>query len=243
MRIVGPRLVFMRMTDVTFVQGRTRSSSEQYLSDIEYRSGTSAQVLQCEYDDPHPLSTPRQKTPVDWTVGPKRGSWTHCSHLKKFGVGTASYLTHATLEVGKASSVPASPVTGGHGTASTSRNVAHTIILYSRPPCYPVSRNQRCVSIPGHSRDHFWLVYTSQLSPSLGTAKTDVSLRSLGNLMDVQESSLLWEITVGVGRVCSLTSEVLASLNKSVPLSASHPLPTLTGEAGSELASPSSGET
>ncbi|KAG8304945.1 hypothetical protein J6590_081863 [Homalodisca vitripennis] len=51
-------------------------------------------------------------------------------------------------------------------------------------------------------------------------------------------SSLLWKMTVGVGWVCSLTSEVLASLNKGVP-----PLTTLAGEAGSELASPSSGET
>ncbi|KAG8286817.1 hypothetical protein J6590_051807 [Homalodisca vitripennis] len=59
---------------------------------------------------------------------------------------------------------------------------------------------------------------------------------NLGNLMDVQErhiidrkcrdpgvhgqfdrSNLLREMTVGVGRVCSLTSEVLAILNKSVP--------------------------
>ncbi|KAG8262120.1 hypothetical protein J6590_058490 [Homalodisca vitripennis] len=30
-------------------------------------------------------------------------------------------------------------------------------------------------------------------------------------------SSLLWEMTVGVGGVCSLTSEVLASLNKGMP--------------------------
>ncbi|KAG8291742.1 hypothetical protein J6590_053601 [Homalodisca vitripennis] len=80
---------------------------------------------------------------------------------------------------------------------------------------------------------------------------------NLGNLMDVQEqhitnhkfrdsgvqgqfdrSSLMWEMTVGVGGVCSLTSNVLVNLKKGVP-----PLPTLTGEAGSELASPSSGET
>ncbi|KAG8270101.1 hypothetical protein J6590_092629 [Homalodisca vitripennis] len=57
-----------------------------------------------------------------------------------------------------------------------------------------------------------------------------------GNLMDVQERHstnckcrdsgiqgqfdrpiLLWDMTVGVGRVCSLTSEVLASLNNGVP--------------------------
>ncbi|KAG8247277.1 hypothetical protein J6590_064245 [Homalodisca vitripennis] len=56
------------------------------------------------------------------------------------------------------------------------------------------------------------------------------------NLMDVQErhitnskfrdsgvhgqfdrSSLPWKMTVGVGGVCSITSEVLASLNKGVP--------------------------
>ncbi|KAG8246866.1 hypothetical protein J6590_075243 [Homalodisca vitripennis] len=41
-----------------------------------------------------------------------------------------------------------------------------------------------------------------------------------------------------VGGVCSCTSEALVNLNKGVP-----PLPTLTGEAGSELASPSSGMT
>ncbi|KAG8297346.1 hypothetical protein J6590_037576 [Homalodisca vitripennis] len=51
-------------------------------------------------------------------------------------------------------------------------------------------------------------------------------------------TNLLREMTVGVGKVCSLTSEVLASLNKDMP-----PLPTLTREAGSELASPSSRET
>ncbi|KAG8291938.1 hypothetical protein J6590_049852 [Homalodisca vitripennis] len=62
---------------------------------------------------------------------------------------------------------------------------------------------------------------------------------NLGNLMDVQKrhitnricrdsgvhgqfdrSSLLWEMTVGVGGVCSLTSEVLVNLNKGVPHSA-----------------------
>ncbi|KAG8315851.1 hypothetical protein J6590_063200 [Homalodisca vitripennis] len=58
---------------------------------------------------------------------------------------------------------------------------------------------------------------------------------NLGNLMGVQEryitnrkcrdsgvhgqfdkSCLLWEMTVGLGGVCSLTSEVLASLNKGM---------------------------
>ncbi|KAG8246631.1 hypothetical protein J6590_080015 [Homalodisca vitripennis] len=72
------------------------------------------------------------------------------------------------------------------------------------------------------------------LNPPLGTAKADVSLQS--NLMDVQErhitnricrdsgvhgqfdrSSLLWEMTVVVGGVCSLTSEVLANLTKGMP--------------------------
>ncbi|KAG8276254.1 hypothetical protein J6590_069479 [Homalodisca vitripennis] len=45
-------------------------------------------------------------------------------------------------------------------------------------------------------------------------------------------------IYCGVGGVCSLTSEVLANFNKGV-----HPLPTLTGETGSELASHSSKDT
>ncbi|KAG8256267.1 hypothetical protein J6590_096279 [Homalodisca vitripennis] len=54
----------------------------------------------------------------------------------------------------------------------------------------------------------------------------------------IDMSSLLREMTVGIGGVCSLTSEVLASLNQGVP-----PLSALTGKAGSELASPSSGET
>ncbi|KAG8299547.1 hypothetical protein J6590_098267 [Homalodisca vitripennis] len=59
---------------------------------------------------------------------------------------------------------------------------------------------------------------------------------NLGNLMDVYErhitnrkcrdsgvygqfnkSSLQWEMTIGVGGVCSLTSEVLTSFNKGVP--------------------------
>ncbi|KAG8335178.1 hypothetical protein J6590_074967 [Homalodisca vitripennis] len=85
------------------------------------------------------------------------------------------------------------------------------------------------------SRDHLWLVYTFQLSLPLGTAKTDVS-PNLGNLLFVQErhitnrkcrdsgdqgqfdrSGLLWEMTFGVGGVCSLTSEVLASFNRGVP--------------------------
>ncbi|KAG8320641.1 hypothetical protein J6590_064393 [Homalodisca vitripennis] len=57
------------------------------------------------------------------------------------------------------------------------------------------------------------MVYTYQLNPPLGTAKTDVPHFNPGNLMDVQvhgqfdRSSLLWEMTVGVGGICSLTSE------------------------------------
>ncbi|KAG8271830.1 hypothetical protein J6590_054660 [Homalodisca vitripennis] len=73
------------------------------------------------------------------------------------------------------------------------------------------------------------------VEPTLGTAKTDVSLKS-GQPYECPEqhipnrkcrdsgvhgqfdrSSLLREMTVGVGGVCSLTSEVLASLNKGVP--------------------------
>ncbi|KAG8309256.1 hypothetical protein J6590_090514, partial [Homalodisca vitripennis] len=82
--------------------------------------------------------------------------------------------------------------------------------------------------------DHFWLVYTFQLNPPLGTSKTDVSLKSeqpygwhitnrkcryygVHGQFDRSSPSLLWEMTVGVGGVCSLTSEVLASLNKGVP--------------------------
>ncbi|KAG8266475.1 hypothetical protein J6590_071428 [Homalodisca vitripennis] len=75
-------------------------------------------------------------------------------------------------------------------------------------------------------RDHFWLVYTLQLNPPLGTAKSKCHL-NLGNLMNVQErhitnskcqdsgvhgqfdrSSPLWEI------------KVLASLSKGVQLPA-----------------------
>ncbi|KAG8323025.1 hypothetical protein J6590_013019 [Homalodisca vitripennis] len=48
------------------------------------------------------------------------------------------------------------------------------------------------------------------------------------------------KMTVGVGGICSLTSEVLVNLKKGVPLGEG---PTLTGVAGSELDSPSSGMT
>ncbi|KAG8335647.1 60S ribosomal protein L31 [Homalodisca vitripennis] len=70
----------------------------------------------------------------------------------------------------------------------------------------------------GINRDHFWLVYTYQLNPPLGTAKTDVPLQSgqpYGCPFD--RSSLLWKMTVGVGGVCSLTSEALVNLNKGLP--------------------------
>ncbi|KAG8335341.1 hypothetical protein J6590_070580 [Homalodisca vitripennis] len=85
------------------------------------------------------------------------------------------------------------------------------------------------------SRDHSWLFYIFKLN----LRTTGTCHLNLGNLMDVQErnitnskcrdsgvqgqfdrSSLLPELTVGVGGVCSLTSEVLASLNKGVPPSA-----------------------
>ncbi|KAG8295588.1 hypothetical protein J6590_076715 [Homalodisca vitripennis] len=72
-------------------------------------------------------------------------------------------------------------------------------------------------------RDHFWLVYTYQLNPPLGTAKTDVPLQSgppygySGVHGQFDRSNLLWKMTVGVGGVCSLTSEVLVNLNKGVP--------------------------
>ncbi|KAG8267758.1 hypothetical protein J6590_043838 [Homalodisca vitripennis] len=68
-----------------------------------------------------------------------------------------------------------------------------------------------------------------------GAQQKPICHYNLGNLMDVQErhitnrkcrdsgvhgqfdrSSLLWEMTVGVGGVCSLTSEVLAYLNKGI---------------------------
>ncbi|KAG8252205.1 hypothetical protein J6590_063558 [Homalodisca vitripennis] len=74
------------------------------------------------------------------------------------------------------------------------------------------------------------------VEPTTGYSKKPMCHLNLGNLMDVQErhitnrkfqdsgvhgqfdrSSLLWEMTVGVGGVCSLSSEVLASLNKVVP--------------------------
>ncbi|KAG8283531.1 hypothetical protein J6590_014050 [Homalodisca vitripennis] len=73
------------------------------------------------------------------------------------------------------------------------------------------------------SRDHFWLVYTYQLNPPLGTAKTDVPLQSgqpygySGIHGQFDRSSLLWRMAVGVGGVCSLTSEALVNLNKGVP--------------------------
>ncbi|KAG8299452.1 hypothetical protein J6590_100759 [Homalodisca vitripennis] len=71
--------------------------------------------------------------------------------------------------------------------------------------------------------DHFWLVYTYELNPPLGTAKTDVPLQSgqpygySGVNGQFDRSSLLWKMTVGVSGVCSLTSEVLVNLNKGVP--------------------------
>ncbi|KAG8314085.1 hypothetical protein J6590_100577, partial [Homalodisca vitripennis] len=80
---------------------------------------------------------------------------------------------------------------------------------------------------------------------------------NLSNLMDVQEwhntnhkcrdsgvqgqfdkSRLLRETAVGVDGVCSLPQRFLLASKRVC-----HQLPTLTGEAGSELATPSSGET
>ncbi|KAG8272092.1 hypothetical protein J6590_050049 [Homalodisca vitripennis] len=46
---------------------------------------------------------------------------------------------------------------------------------------------------------------------------TNRKCRDSGVQGQFDRSSLLWEVTVGVGRVSSLTSEVLASLNKGVP--------------------------
>ncbi|KAG8330250.1 hypothetical protein J6590_067847 [Homalodisca vitripennis] len=98
------------------------------------------------------------------------------------------------------------------------------------------------------SKDHFGLVYTFQLNLLLGIAKTDLSLKfgqsygcplsanfkilgCKGNSIDLVYCGM----TVRVGGVHYLNSEVLASLNIRV----CHPLPTLTGEANSELASSS----
>ncbi|KAG8329630.1 hypothetical protein J6590_082182 [Homalodisca vitripennis] len=79
--------------------------------------------------------------------------------------------------------------------------------------------------------------------PTTGTAKTDVSLKSgkpygcPGAAHHQPQMLRFWgaRMTVGDGGVRS-NLRSLASLNKGVP-----PLPTLTEEAGSELASPSSG--
>ncbi|KAG8255571.1 hypothetical protein J6590_089321 [Homalodisca vitripennis] len=64
------------------------------------------------------------------------------------------------------------------------------------------------------------LVYTFQLNPPLGTERhiTNHKCRDSGvHGQSHDTSTLLWEMTVGVGGVCSLNSEVLASLNKGVP--------------------------
>ncbi|KAG8265665.1 hypothetical protein J6590_089962 [Homalodisca vitripennis] len=85
------------------------------------------------------------------------------------------------------------------------------------------------------SRDHFWLVYTFQLNLPLAQQNPMWHL-NLGNLMDFQErhitnrkcrdsgvqgqfdrSSLLREMTVGVGGVRFLISDVLPSLDKGIP--------------------------
>ncbi|KAG8243839.1 hypothetical protein J6590_037006 [Homalodisca vitripennis] len=73
----------------------------------------------------------------------------------------------------------------------------------------PGSKKSLPERVSSPSRDHFWLVYTYQLNPPLGAAKTDVQLQS--------GQPYGCPMTVGVGGVCSLTSEVLVNLNKGVP--------------------------
>ncbi|KAG8254552.1 hypothetical protein J6590_091437 [Homalodisca vitripennis] len=46
----------------------------------------------------------------------------------------------------------------------------------SRPPSSTPPGDSNYAESP--SRDHFWLVYTYQLNPPLGTAKSDVPLQS-----------------------------------------------------------------
>ncbi|KAG8318297.1 hypothetical protein J6590_006613 [Homalodisca vitripennis] len=97
----------------------------------------------------------------------------------------------------------------------------------------------------GLLRDHIWLVYIFQLNQPLGTAKTDVSgtsltanveiMRFMGNSIDlVYCGRRLLEL---VGFVPEPQRFLLTSTRMC------HILPTLIGEAVSELASPSSGET
>ncbi|KAG8309073.1 hypothetical protein J6590_094861 [Homalodisca vitripennis] len=91
---------------------------------------------------------------------------------------------------------------------------------FTKTECF---RTATVFSFDGIQRDHFWLVYTYQLNPPLGTAKTDVPLQSgppygySGVHGQFNRSNLLWKMTVGVGGICSLTSEVLVNLNKGVP--------------------------
>ncbi|KAG8292183.1 hypothetical protein J6590_045854 [Homalodisca vitripennis] len=83
-------------------------------------------------------------------------------------------------------------------------------------------------------RDHFWLDYTFQLNPPQAMNRcvtsiwatlwmfknghiTNRKFRHSGVHRQFDRSSLLWEKTVGVDGVCSLTSEVLASLTKGMP--------------------------
>ncbi|KAG8285950.1 hypothetical protein J6590_070797 [Homalodisca vitripennis] len=85
------------------------------------------------------------------------------------------------------------------------------------------------------SRDHFWLVYTYQWNLPLGTAKADMFLKS-GQPYECARSgtSLTGNVEI-LGCKGQFDRSLLAST------SVCHSLPALTEEAGSELASPSSG--
>ncbi|KAG8245562.1 hypothetical protein J6590_103534 [Homalodisca vitripennis] len=74
--------------------------------------------------------------------------------------------------------------------------------------------------------DHLWLVYTFhknlcvvKIWATLWMSRSDTSLTANVEILGCKGNSigLLQDMTVGIGKVCSLTSEVLASLNKGVP--------------------------
>ncbi|KAG8281822.1 hypothetical protein J6590_051878 [Homalodisca vitripennis] len=75
--------------------------------------------------------------------------------------------------------------------------------------CYYPSRCLQARVLGKPSLDHFWLVYTFQLHPPLGTAKTDESGTSTNANVEI----------LGC-KSNSIVSEVLASLNKGMPLPA-----------------------